>query len=985
MSASWPQLPLNEAARLFRSAIGRIGFAGAVAALIIVTFAVLMPGLARAATFTVDSVADGSDSSPGNGICSSFGGGCTLRAAIEESNARPGVDTINIQGGTYELEIPTLNEDSDSSGDFDIRDSVIIDGAGATGLGATIVDGGFPAEGSPIEQRGLDRLFEIHPTALGVTIRDLTIREGFSDDAGAGIQNWSPGRVRVENARIVDNLASKSGGGINQAEPSDYTCPLCLPLLLPGGRMEIVNTTLSGNAAGGGGAAVNNAGSGTILIDHSDVSDNPGQMIPDPLFVDDPLDPFDRPDLIPAPGVYEPSQPAIDNQAEFDVVGTVHIVDTKVEDNYATHDGAGVSNSGHGIMIIERSQFRRNSSEADGGAIYSSGGTLTIDDTVVASNKAHGGGGIYSDGGSNAIGLRSRVTITDTQISGNDALPFPEPLPPDPGNIVEASGGGMVLDGEAQVTLADINVSGNFAGDGGGGFAAEGQLSLDATRLTVTNNKSHGEGGGIYSDTTRPVVIRDSLVKGNYGGYPEPLGPGDLPPLGTPGGPVFESHNNVAGGGGIYTEGGPVEIQGTTVEDNTATEEGGGISIDNFDKVLIADTTLRGNKAGADGGGVENSGMRTTFDHILVEDNKATIDGGGIYNSSSDEFLVIDSTMRRNTALDGGGFGNAPDADLIIRQSTIMGNVARMPGLDDGGLRLDGGEGGGFWSKADGNALIENTTISNNKAAIGGGGVFHDADGELKFSNVTIWRNSAYQGGGIGIVESDFAPEVPPKANESVILRNTIVGGSLSGGSCDWYVTSEGGNISGGSVPFVSKPGLVTTDVPILPINGCFVHPQPGTSDSQIEGLRDRFGNPRLDELADNGGPTLTNALRRESLAVDNALLPCPETDQRGVPRPQNVKCDSGAYEYSGHAAGRRRRAAGHPVPERTDTGHARDVRVHVHGQRQPDGDRRAHVRVPARRAGAHRGARADPAVGAGAARAPVGTVPEPVERPADR
>ena len=583
-----------------RSALSFLGLA-----LALISFAVLHATTAAAQsggrTFTVTSPVDASDMSIGDGHCRSFGTGspCTLRAAIEESNALPGIDTINIEAGVYELEIPTVNEDSDSSGDFDIRDSVVIDGAGATGLGATIVDGGFPPEGSPIEQRGMDRLFEIHPTALNVTFRELTIREGFSDDAGAGIQNWSPGRVRVEDARFIDNLASSSGGGINQAEPSEYTCPLCLPLLMPGGRLEIVRTTLSGNAAGSGGAAVNNAGSGTVLIEDSDVSDNPGKMIPDPLFVDDPLDPFDRPDLIPAPGVYEPSQPAIDNQASFDVVGTVHIVRSKVEDNYATHDGAGVSNSGHGILTIEDSEFRRNSTEGDGGAIYSTGGTLTIDDTIVASNKAHGGGGIYSDGASNAIGLRSRVTITDTQVSGNDALPFPEPLPPDPANIAEASGGGMVLDGEAQMTLSDVNVSGNFAGDGGGGFAAEGLVSLVATRLTVTNNKAHGEGGGIYSDTGRPVVIRDSLVKGNYGGYPEPRGPGDLPPLGTPGGPVFESHSNVAGGGGIYTEGGPVEIQGTTVEDNTATEEGGGISIDNFDKVLLADSTLRGNKAGA--------------------------------------------------------------------------------------------------------------------------------------------------------------------------------------------------------------------------------------------------------------------------------------------------------------------------------------------------------------------------------------------------
>ena len=192
--------------------------------------------------------------------------------------------------------------------------------------------------------------------------------------------------------------------------------------------------------------------------------------------------------------------------------------------------------------------------------------------------------------------------------------------------------------------------------------------------------------------------------------------------------------------------------------------------------------------------------MRVTFDGMTVRGNKATLDGGGIYNSSSGEFLVINSTIESNTATNGGGFANAPDADLIIRQSTIMKNVARFPGYDDAQQQLDGGEGGGFWSKADGDALLENNTISGNFAAVRGGGLFHDADGKLHLVNLTITRNSAPVGGGIGVVESDFAPEVPPKANESVVLRNTIVAESVRGGSCDWYVTSEGGNLSDAGV-----------------------------------------------------------------------------------------------------------------------------------------------------------------------------------------
>src|SRR5688572_24682799 len=172
MSASWPRLPLRKAVPIFSASRGRALFAGLATALVVLGIPALGPapasGQSGPTLLRVNSVADASDSSVGDGQCRSFGGQCTLRAAIEESNALPGTDRIEILPGTYELEIPTVNEDSDASGDFDIRDSVTIVGTGADAT-STILDGGFPPEGSPLEQRGMDRLLEIHPTALNVT------------------------------------------------------------------------------------------------------------------------------------------------------------------------------------------------------------------------------------------------------------------------------------------------------------------------------------------------------------------------------------------------------------------------------------------------------------------------------------------------------------------------------------------------------------------------------------------------------------------------------------------------------------------------------------------------------------------------------------------------------------------------------------------------------------------------------------------------
>jgi CSLREA domain-containing protein len=49
---------------------------------------------AFAATFTVNTVVDAPDIAPGDGVCLTAGGVCTLRAAIEEANTTTAVDTI---------------------------------------------------------------------------------------------------------------------------------------------------------------------------------------------------------------------------------------------------------------------------------------------------------------------------------------------------------------------------------------------------------------------------------------------------------------------------------------------------------------------------------------------------------------------------------------------------------------------------------------------------------------------------------------------------------------------------------------------------------------------------------------------------------------------------------------------------------------------------------------------------------------------------
>src|SRR5687767_6362172 len=106
---------------------------------------------ASAASFTVNDTGDRIDRSIGNGICATTLGTCTVRAAVQESNALTGHDTIHIPSGVHELEIPVINDDLDETGDYDVHDSVTFAGEDTA---SSILDGGWPLDASNPEAKG---------------------------------------------------------------------------------------------------------------------------------------------------------------------------------------------------------------------------------------------------------------------------------------------------------------------------------------------------------------------------------------------------------------------------------------------------------------------------------------------------------------------------------------------------------------------------------------------------------------------------------------------------------------------------------------------------------------------------------------------------------------------------------------------------------------------------------------------------------------
>jgi len=475
--------------------------------------AVLGPVPAVADTYVVNSTDDAVDVAIGNGACATAAGTCTLRAAVGEANAHPGLDVVTLPAGLYLLTISGPSEDANATGDLDVTDALEIDGAGA---GSTIVDG-----------LSGDRVFQSTATAL--TIRDLTMRHGVVAAAPGGALFQSvAGTVTIERV-AVEGSSAMTGGAIAQADGalaiSDATFEANTAAsggaVAQGGTgaLTVTNSTFTSNVATGGNAGgLGTATTGPVTITGCTFSSNVATM--------------------GGAGIYALGTSALSVTActitgndalpsgsgggiLYNGPATATVTDTKVLANRALNgggavlagtgavqisnsefsDNVGVSNPGAGLsasasmgVTIQNTTARRNVNlVGPGGGIVAAGANVAVTDVEVAENSAVGGGGLMASG--------ATVTLTRVRALRNSGS--------------NSSGGGIQIMGTTAV-VSDSTIDGNVGGSLGGGLLAS-VTSLDLTGSTVSNNRCVGSsiGGGLSIFVTAPSTLTNVTISGN--------------------------------------------------------------------------------------------------------------------------------------------------------------------------------------------------------------------------------------------------------------------------------------------------------------------------------------------------------------------------------------------------------------------------------------------------------------------------------------
>lgn len=141
------------------------------------------------------------------------------------------------------------------------------------------------------------------------------------------------------------------------------------------------------------------------------------------------------------------------------------------------------------------------------------------------------------------------------------------------------------------------------------------------------------------------------------------------------------SGNTASSGAGIYNvTDGSCQLINCKLTNNTATQDGGGIySITQGSQIMLSNCSLSGNSA-VNGGGLYSDSGPPTLINCLIEDNQASQKGGGIYFSQMANYgSLTNCLLRGNSAMQGGAMYNGI-ASPTLTNCTISDNTASQGG-----------------------------------------------------------------------------------------------------------------------------------------------------------------------------------------------------------------------------------------------------------------------------------------------------------------
>jgi predicted outer membrane repeat protein len=831
--------------------------------------------------YIVTGFTDSVDANPGDGVSVDENGRSTLRAAVMEANARIGADTILLGTGVYTLSLFGLGENNSLLGDLDITDDLTIIGAGA---GRTVIDADF-----------LDRIFHIF-SGVNVSIRGVTLVNGnvTSVEDGGAILNF--GNLSLEDVEIRNSVANRGGAvfnvGVLNVTDSELLQNTAIAdggaiYNIDSGTVTVDLSTISGNDAENGGGIFNSTG-GTLEVTGTTIDGNTATVAGGGVFISNEVA------VGNGEGGSGGAVPNPSSSLESQYQGEVVVAETYEVETSPRYDNgdAEAASSIEAPPFLVADTFNLSSLPGSNFTIYLDFNGHTT--TGTQWNTDFGQVSIvtpaYDTDGN--VGSFSLAEIEDIQRAwlrvAEDFAPFNVNV-----TTAEPPVSDLIRTDASDTRWGVRVVSGvdtfDLGGTGGLAYLTSFNASTDtpafvfnAGLIGVAETISHEVGHtlGLSHDGTSileyypghgtgatswaPIMgagfLPEGLVQWSSGEYTDAdNSEDDLTIITTQNGFGYriDDHGNGTGAASIITGGmasGIVE-RNTDVDYFQFTTTGGDVLIDPFyDSANLDILAILYDSSGTQ---IQTSNpvgaLNASFTGLGAGTYYVSIDGTGEGSVSGTGYSDYGSLGQYTITVSGQPEMVVPGS-VSISDSTISKNFA-------------GTRGGGLLNED--SISLSNVTISGNEAGKEGGAIHNT--GELTVNNTTVYNNSTEgTGGGIYSVANTSSVNIK---NTIVAGNNALVGASDVAGD----FTSQGNNLigtQGGSVGFVDgfNSDIVGTDAQRL--------------------------DPALSALDDNGGPTLTHALKAGSLAIDAGdNTDGDATDQRGALRPTDTTSDIGAFE----------------------------------------------------------------------------------------
>jgi hypothetical protein len=641
----------------------------------------------------VDTPLDLVDVAPGDGTCATVLDTCSLRAAISEANATPGLVRVTIAPGVDPtLAIPGTNDDINASGDLDVIGNLVIDGQGST-----------------IDAAGIDRVLHVRSGTLW--LRDVTVTGGttaapvlaggaiyaegsldlwqttISGTTGGSVYAVGP-RLTVSESTVADNLPS-AGFGLEPAVSSSAGSVSIVrslidhdegALFVSAGEAVVLDSTVRSDAT-----AVRVLGSAPSYVMRSTLVTT-GTAVGDAA-LDAGASTSVGASILSAPsGAPSAACTAAVTSGGYNVVAdtscglgaTGDLTSTDpllgpLADNGGPTRTMAVYEGSPAIDLVpatealctlvpldQRGVARPAGGACDAGAVEGDGGpvpptSFTVDTALDGVDSAPGDGACATAGG--ACSLRAAVMEVNA-LGGPGAGPAASVTIEagiDPLLTLAGPGEDGGTAGDLDLTAA-IEVNGNGATIDGGGldrvFHAHG-VAVTLRNLTVTGGDAWGPGGGLLASTAATVTLEEVHVMGNHA---------------------------ASYGGGVAAL--DLTIHRSTISDNTAATKGGGLHARDLE---ITDSTAAGNGATASGGGALVT-RTATVTGSTFSGNTAGTSGGAIALEPAlltGHVDLVNSTVSANHASTVASGVAAPGTfgpGLTATASTIAGNTG-APGV----------------------------------------------------------------------------------------------------------------------------------------------------------------------------------------------------------------------------------------------------------------------------------------------------------------